>query len=213
MSYYDALEDKIPIDRDNNGFTRYYPPCHVCSGSAYSWRYIRGTQYVCQECRQLMVAKTSEKKENPTHDKRERRLKQAIKRISKVTLIKPYEKAIRCVEKYLDKPGWFQSTEEIMVALELVRHGIHVHHQVRIFEYSVDFVLPEYKVALEVDGAIFHGKEKLRHQQLRDEAIIWKLGCEWEVIRISTDNINTNITKLVPAIQAVIDKRAKQKNQ
>ncbi len=82
-----------------------------------------------------------------------------------------------------------------------------------MFEYSVDFVLPEYKVALEVDGTIFHGKEKLRQQQLRDEAVIWKLGCGWEVIRISTDNINTNITKIVPAIEAVIEKRAKQKSQ
>jgi len=48
-----------------------------------------------------------------------------------------------------------------MVALELVRHSIQAHHQVRIFEYSVDFVMPEYKVVLEADGTIFHGKEKL----------------------------------------------------
>jgi very-short-patch-repair endonuclease len=28
--------------------------------------------------------------------------------------------------------------------------------------------------------------------------IKWKLGDDWEVIRINTDNINTNITKLIP---------------
>jgi very-short-patch-repair endonuclease len=205
MGYYDALEDNIPIERDKKGFNIFYPPCRVCGAPVYSWRYLKDAQYVCQECRQLLVDKYNN--EEVSVDKQTGRFNQAIKRISKVTSINPYEKAISIVSKKLHKKGWFQSTEEIMVALELIRRSVTAHHQTRIYDYYVDFTLPQYKVALEIDGAIFHGKEKLRQQQLRDEAIVYKLGSDWEVIRISTDNINTNITKLIPAIKAVLANR------
>lgn len=211
MGYYDALEDNIPTEQDKKGFTIYYPPCRICGAPVYSWRYIKGAQYVCQECRQLLVAKNDGMEKEASIDKKTHRLDLAVKRISKVTSIKPYEKAISIISKKLYKKGWFQSTEEIMVALELIRRGIASHHQARIFDYYVDFVIPQYKVVLEVDGAIFHGKERLRQQKTRDEAIIYKLGSDWEVIRISTDNINTNITRLLPAIEAVLARRKKQK--
>ena len=78
-----------------------------------------------------------------------------------------------------------------------------------IFNYSIDFVIPEYKVALEIDGRPFHGKDHADKQRKRDEVIIWKLGEDWEIIHIDTDNINANVTKLVPAIKAVLKSRKK----
>ena len=96
-----------------------------------------------------------------------------------------------------------------MVALELARRGVNAHHQVKVFEYTVDFVLPEMKVVLEIDGAPYHGKDRQKYQQTRDDVIKWKLGDGWEVIRINTDNINTNITKLIPGIRAVLNSRKK----
>ena len=126
-----------------------------------------------------------------------------------MTDIAQYKAAIDLVRKKLNNRGWFQSTEEIMVALELARRGVNAHHQVKVFEYTVDFVLPEMKVVLEIDGAPYHGKDRQKYQQTRDDVIKWKLGDDWEVIRISTDNINTNITKLIPGIRAVLNSRKK----
>ena len=94
-----------------------------------------------------------------------------------------------------------------MVALELVRRGVKAHHQVKIFDYSVDFILPDMKVALEIDGKLFHGKDRLEYQTKRDEAIANKLGDGWEIIRITTDNINMNVTKLITGINAVLKRR------
>ena len=69
------------------------------------------------------------------------------------------------------------------------------------------------KVILEIDGPIYHGKDKERYQQIRDDAIQRKFGEGWEVIRIKTDCINMNITKLLPGIRAVLEKRKKNAHQ
>jgi len=207
MGWHEAMEDGIPIVKDNTKHNLYYPPCHICGSPVYSWSYIRGIKYTCKDCRTELVRQTREEGNASSADNKQKKLNKAIKRISKVTDIAPYEDAIRQVGLNLNKYGWYQSTEEIMVALELIRCGIKAHHQVRIFDYVVDFILPEMKVALEIDGKIYHGKEKLGYQSARDEAIMYKLGAGWEMIRISTDNINQNITKLIPGINAILVRR------
>ena len=73
-----------------------------------------------------------------------------------------------------------------------------------MYNYVVDFVLPEMKVILEIDGKLYHGKEKKQYETIRDELICEKFGEEWELIRIDTENINTNVTRLLPAINAVL---------
>ncbi len=207
MSWYEATEDGIPTAKDKDSYTGYFPPCHICGTPVYSWSYIRGTSYTCPECRKELVRQEIEKKQQKTDVGKSAKLDDAVKRISKHTNISDYDRAIKSVEKCLNHPGWFQSTEEIMTALELVRNGIKTHHQVRIFDYTVDFVLPELKVALEIDGSIYHGKDKQEWQTMRDEVIANKLGDGWQVVRISTDDINTNITRLLPAIKGVLKYR------
>lgn len=144
-------------------------------------------------------------------DKQRECLKRAIKRISNLTDIVKYASAIKWVSNNLGHSGWFQSTEEVMVALELIRLKIKAHHQVKIYNYRIDFILPDYKVALEIDGKLFHGKEKKEYEELRDETIRNKLGDGWEVIHIDTENINMNITRLMPAIRAVLKRRQRVK--
>jgi len=204
MSWHEANEDGIPIVKGKESFTGYYPPCHICGTPVYSWSYIRGTAYTCPECKKELVRQElAQKKEVGKSAK----LDEAIRRISKHSDIGAYDKAIKSVKKCLDHPGWFQSTEEIMTALELVRNGYKVHHQVRVFDYTIDFVLPELKIALEIDGPIYHGKDKQESQNLRDDIITSKLGDGWQMVRISTDNINKNITRLIPAIKSLLKYR------
>ncbi len=207
MSYADAFEDGIPTEKDGKGFNWYYPPCRICGAPVSTWKYVHGTKYTCKDCREEIVKLTFSTERTISSDKKEEKLKKAIKRISKVTNISRYDAAIAKVRNEFDKPLYYQSTEEIMVALELLRVGIEAYHQVRVFDYRLDFLIPQYKVALEIDGAPFHGKSSKLRETLRDELIANKLGDGYEVIRISADNVNLNITKLVPAIKAVLASR------
>lgn len=211
MSYQEAVEDGIPIKKSNgNGVGGYFPPCYYCGQPVFSWAYVRGVKYACPDCRAEVIRQKCEEKSGRAALGKERKLECAIRRISRVTDIEPYDKAIDYVRKHLKHQGWFQSTEEIMVALELIRRNINTHHQVKVFDYTVDFVLPDMKVILEIDGPIYHGKERAKYQARRDEVICWKFGEGWELIRIKTDYINMNITKLIPAIKKVL--RYRQKN-
>ena len=203
MSYNDAVRDGIPIERNKSGFTDYYPPCTYCGEPVCSWNYISSAKYVCRKCREQILENKLEESESM----KKKRLDTAIKRISRVAKIENYEAGIKWVENNLNRPGWFQSTEEIMVALELIRCKIKAYHQVKIFDYRVDFVIPEMKVALEIDGNIYHGEERQKRERLRDEVIVDKLGSGYEMIRIRTENINKNVTNLLPAIRIVLKKR------
>ena len=208
MGYPDAITDNVPIDKGYDGFRRYHPPCHICGTPVNCWNYVSGTKYACSECRVILASLEHAKKRESSADKQMKRLDRAVKRISRVTDIDPYDNAISYVQENLDNPGWFQSTEEMMVALELFRRKVVAQHQVRVFEYTIDFLLPEMKVILEIDGSIYHGRDRERREQIRDELISEKLGCE--VIRIPTDNINKNVTLLLPAISVVLRNRKRK---
>lgn len=186
----------------------YYPPCCYCGVSVPNWSYNPKLTYVCRDCK----SRLSELKEPNLLLTKRNRLRKAVQRIEKVTDIAPYNTGIRWIERNLSHKGWFQSTEEIMVALELIRHKVKTYHQVKIYDFTVDFVLPELKVALEVDGAIYHSKDKAQKSALRDEIIADKLGEGYEVVHIRTENINTNITRLLPAIMAIVRRRRRNRN-
>lgn len=205
MGYQDALRDGIAVRKTSDGFDGYYPPCSICGTPVYSWSYISGTKYICNECRKEMVRQYRKDHIETAKDKK---FSEAVKRIRKVADIDKYESAIKSVQKSLHHEGWFQSTEEIMTAIELMHCGCKVYPQVKVFDYKVDFVIPEMKVALEIDGELFHQKSKDKQAAIRDEIISDKLG-GYEVIHIPASNINTNVTRLMPAIKAVIRNRKK----
>ena len=205
MSYSEAREDGIPLE-NHNGHTWYYPPCRMCGSPVPSWNYLRDSTYTCQECKKLL----QKSRKDITQASKTAKLAKAVRRISKVTDIRQYDTAIALVRKNIDKPLWFQSTEEIMTALELIRSGVKAYHQVKVYDYRADFVLPEYKVVLEIDGPVYHRKETESAAVIRDEIIADKFGEDWEVIHIRTEEINTNVTRLMPAIKAVLARRKKK---
>lgn len=209
MSYQEAIADNIPMEK-SNGFTWYYPPCYICGQPVSTWKYIRNQKYSCRICKELLVEQKYRMQQSTEMDKKEKKLEEAIRRVSKVTNIDKYESAIKIVRGCLDKNGWFQSTEEIMAALELTKCGYRVYPQTKVGKYKVDFIIPELSVALEIDGNLFHGKERKKYESIRDASITALLGEDWNVIRISTDNINKNITRLIPAIKGVIAYRKRK---
>ena len=197
MGYRDAVEDKIPYEKMNMD-TIYYPPCHVCGDGVRSWNYIRGMQYTCPECKQFIQLQKLENKKITNFDKRRAKLKRAITRISKVANIENYKDIIAAIEKNIKSDNWFQSTEEVMVGLQLSKKKIQYISQFKEGPYTCDFYLPKLNVVLEVDGELYHGKDREDYQKYRDEFISNKLGAV--VIRIKTKHINTNVTRITNAI-------------
>ena len=210
MTYQEAKEDGISVINENDCSAQMYcPPCQYCGRPVYTWSYQRKLRYTCPVCKRNI----GRQKTGQSVAIKEKKLGIAIKRVAKVTNVAPYEKAIGYIRRTLDRPGWYQSTEEIMVAMELIRRGVKAHHQVKVFDYKVDFVLDDLKVILEIDGSIFHGKEKAGQTQTRDNVIRWKFGEGWEVVHISTDCINEDITKLMPAIRVLLRRRKKLQSE
>lgn len=203
MGYHEAVKDGIKMGRDSRGFSVYYPLCGICGQPTYSPTYLSHHNYTCRECKESATIDAIEYAAEVRVETKTKKLDEAIKRISRVADIDKYQRGIEWITNNLDKPFWFESTEEIMVALELIKCGIKANHQVKVLKFRVDFVLPEEKIILEIDGVPFHGKDRKGYEQERDKAIISTFGDEWDVIRISTDHINKNITKLIAAVKAM----------
>ena len=155
-------------------------------------------EYLCPKCKD--IAKVAD--DLYLRSKKEKKFEAAVERISRMTKLTPkYKKAIEIVHKNLHRKGWFQSTEEIMVAIELLKNDVKAIHQQKVKQYKVDFVLPDMKVLLEIDGQIYHGD--LRKEGNRDGNIVLAMGLDWHVVRITTEKVNKDITKLMKAIKTI----------
>jgi len=213
--YQEAIDDGIRSERYNRN-TTYFPLCCICGEEIMSISYIRNNQYTCKKCREANYFKDKQSRVDLGHEAKERKLTNAIKRIENLYFnASQYTEAIEKVHEKLHTDKWFQSTEEIMAALELLRRKIKTRHQVQFGKYTADFVLPEKKVVLEIDGVTYHTERTIDKEILRDELIVLSLGAEWEVIRITDVLINQNLQMLVKAITEVKKERQKlrAKNQ
>ncbi|WP_146009208.1 DUF559 domain-containing protein [Beduinella massiliensis] len=207
MGYEDAKRDGVKIVKKQRG-SYYYPRCSICGEEMLVMRYTSGTKYTCKACKANNALRDSERRILDTFEIKERRMDNAIQRIAKVARIENYETAISDVHKRIHTPLSYESTEEIMVAIELEQKHIKYRHQVKFgSRYRADFVLPDMKVVLEVDGEIYHGEEKRTKENLRDNLIAISLGAEWEVVRIPASLINKNVTRLVSAVSRAKEKR------
>lgn len=191
------------------GNEMYRTTCHVCGGPVYTWVKRQTIKFKCKECREREREAKKERNSPLRMMEAERRLDIAIEYLESKGILQDYSKALDIISDYLYRPGWFQSSNEILVALELIRQGLKVRHQVKYGRWKVDFVIPEWKVILEVDGVLYHKGERKEKDKIRDAAIIAHLGPEWEIIRISEDMLKKNIQKLVPAIKRIIRERAR----
>lgn len=210
MGYNDAIQDGVRIkSQGKGGYTKYYPLCHICDAEVMSYKYVSGHKYTCKQCKLEMKSTDVETRQRINYKVKERKLENALKRFEKCRYYNTnkYEEAINKTHEILHTDGWFDSTEEIMVAIELVQKKIKFHHQVRFGRYRVDFVLPDLKIVLEVDGTIFHTDKTKDKEKIRDNMIILALGPEWEVIRITDEHINKNVTRLTQAIKKIMQQR------
>lgn len=111
-------------------------------------------------------------------------------------------------DKITEKPDNFDSSYEVVAAIILVSNRIYSKMQVKVGKYQVDFLLPDYKIVLEIDGDR-HKTRKNRDNE-RDEKIKQILGIGWEVVRIPTELLDMKAENLVKGIESLLDYRIKK---
>lgn len=133
-----------------------------------------------------------------------------IEKQEKCSMADYYDEAHYVKELALKDYNKFQSSAEMMAAMELLRKRVKTKVQHKILKYRVDFYLPELKIILEIDGKLHDFRQK--KDSNRDVAILAELNANdkgWEITRIPTKYLEENLSQLVPAILAL--KKEKQK--
>lgn len=213
MGYADALEDKIKI-RKCGKYIEYYPLCCECGEPVKVNNYRKGFRYTCERCKMKHELLAEIKNETISKESKKKRFEMAVRRIEKNSHvnISEYVKAIDLSRKALEEKNWFDSTEEMMTCIELVKNGFKVFHQVKIGTYRVDFLLPDQKIVLEIDGVQYHNGDTQQRERTRDELIRDYLGKNFEVIRFTDEDINTDITKLQEALFSCYKQRKRMRD-
>lgn len=126
-----------------------------------------------------------------------------------------YDEAMYVRELAMEDLNRFQSSAEMMVAMELLKNRVKAKTQYKIKNYRVDFFIPDLKVVLEVDGKLHDFKVK--KDSNRDVIILNELNKEdkgWEVIRIPVKHIERDVSKLMLAIKTLYaeKQRLRRKN-
>ena len=167
------------------------------------------SRYYCKKCLDEHRKTLEERRTAYAKLKKKLMLERAVRILEKQALdIYEYRDIIRDFEEYVDEyPEKFDSAHEMIAAIILVDNAIKAKMQYKIESYRVDFLIPEMKVVLEIDGT-FH-KYNLYRDNKRDIRIREKLGADWEVVRIGTNYIEQNAKALVRAIEEI--KKEKQK--
>ena len=185
--------------------------CKMCGEPRASRR--RSTRiemegYICERCKRIEKRKEkialSQNEVNRValdlfdeaykYDKQEEKFEKAIKKLEKQKKsINKYKNSIEKIHKYLHHPQWFQSTEEIMAAIVIDTLGIKMIHQQRVKNYKIDFVLPDKKAIVEIDGSTYHGN--LQKEAERDFCIRRMLGFDWKIFHVDAEIIDKCIWK------------------
>lgn len=159
----------------------------------------------CDKCFDEKYQQDKEENELFIRLKKKRMFETAVSNLEKQNIdIYEMKDAIDAVEEIVEeKPDKFDSSYEVMVAIILVHNRVRCKMQYRVGKYQVDFLIPELMVVLEVDGE--RHKHRKAYDSIRDEKIVKALGNGWHVVRVTTDMLDMNATRLLKAIDKAVD--------
>lgn len=213
MGIKEAKEDGIKCHFDKsagyrNGKWIYEIPCVSC-GEIRKYRiYTRNKVYACPRCKLRVQEKErvlQELNEPSVFSKHERRFLRACVEVKAgAKTEREYDKAIEAAATRKDRYG---SIAEAMVAIELLRLGYKIIPQQKIHRYRVDFVIPKEKIAIEVDGELYH--RPTQRAMERELLIQYALGTDWTIIHVPSEEIQKNIRKLGPFIRKAMKQSKK----
>lgn len=181
---------------DYTGRFHWYSHCYTCGTRVDTNLHMRGKIY-CDRCKAELRRQERESKEIDDILKYEIRFQQGVGLLeSKVANIEPYLEAIDLARTKIRRYG---STDEVLAAIVLIHFGYKVLLQQKIGRYIADFVLPDEKLILEVDGKPFHSDAK--KELARDNEISLRMGLGWQVVHITTDKLRKKPLALDEAIK------------
>lgn len=197
MRFTDAELGELNIRRidatrkDGSEYTAYEYKCDKCGRPTLRRSIILKTPVICALCKtdaiqkKKAVAEAVEREAKeleklmglyPEHDDR------FSKAAKKARTVVECEKAILEAAKDAHK---YASMPEALAAILLISCGMEIVPQAKIFKDSkmaVDFMLPDFRVVVEIDGELYHTSEDER--ETRDYSIKNALGKGWTVLHI-----------------------------
>lgn len=169
----------------------------------------------CTSCFETKSTEEAEIMEQYTKLQKQIQFERAIKileRQERKIDIREYREAIELVRAYTIKyPTKFRSKEEMATAIELVQNKVYAIVGKEVAGHKFDFMLPEYKVLLEVDGYLHDYKQ--REDAKFDINGLRELGNDWEVIRVPVKYIEKNISKLIDYIEEAYEYKQRLRNE
>lgn len=199
-----AIRDEVRISKAGQfgEYTLYHPACVKCCGECSVSKYDNTKVYICTKCK-------AKEKQSYRELRKARAFQRAVRKMksSPTTrkLFSQYSGAIEEVHAMIENGVKFDSAEEILVAIQLTKDKIPFVTQKEIAGHKVDFLIADMKIVLEVDGVLYHTDE-LRDNEI-DNQIKNSLGVDWEVIRISDENVNFYYPAIKKAIYRVLAER------
>lgn len=159
----------------------------------------------CDKCFDNYIRTQKEENELYIKLKKKRMFERALDRMEHQRfLFEDYKESIQAVEEFnLENLNKFDSSYEIIAAIVFIHNRIRVKTQYKIGKCAVDFFLPDYNIAVEIDGD--------RHTKTRDAARDKKLHevmPDLQIIHIPTDQLDQDATKLIKAINAIMKYRS-----
>lgn len=161
----------------------------------------KNKRYICEDCERKMKLLKQLNKLDDSKEKIEKTVKKYLRRNCDYQ-----EERDNIATKILKNGFYFGSADETCFALQLEKEGIVYYPNYKVENYRVDFLLPNMKRIIEIDGEIYHTDE---HKDfLRERSIMRSIGEEYEIVRIPASYVPKYIIKnLKEIIDFIVDKR------
>ena len=201
ISSEDAKRDNIRTTLEGGEFRKYTAYHIICESCGYEYikrRYNSNDEHLCDKCRLIRNKKIKIKERVDVLDVRTRneiKFEKAIEEMKKqVKWNARYDKCVDIARKRVESYG---SIPEMMVAIQLIYLGYSITPQQKVGKYRVDFLIESIKTVIEIDGAIFHAKQK----DNREAVIQLSLGLDWKILHVPAELISKDILKLETILQ------------
>lgn len=190
-SIRDAEEDGIERIPGRRGGT-FLIPCEMCGRIIKKFSYSRKRTYICDYCKGVIKKKLAPTIPD-TETKAEKRFRTAVARIREQTRnFGKYERAVEIARKRVEKYG---SIPEAMMAIGLIQAKFAITPQQHIGKYNVDFLIPQHKAIVEVDGGIYHADHE--RELKRDLYLRTALGFDWIVVHVPAERVEQSLEKSI----------------
>lgn len=175
---------------------------HTCLICGENFESGKTNDYSCEKCESKirlikkieMIDKAQKELEKRTGNMKSFKLKRDMSR---------YVKPVK--ERVMNGTDNFSSMPEAVVAIQMERIGLKYETQKNISGKKADFIIPEIKIILEIDGELYHTDEDKSF--LRDRQIMAVVGEEWEIVHIRANEIPMYTWNLREALPFVVTQR------